>query len=180
MPRPKNPPNINADESKKVNKKANTQANTQADPQNDLNDPQNDLNDESDADLNADLNAELNANLNSRDKVKYDYQRVLCDDIIYTHPDNRRTSEIMTEYELAEVISVRSKQIENDGTVFTDTNGLTDPIQLAFKEVLDKKCPLDVRRPLTDKIYERWHVNEMAINPDVISSVRNFSSQFIK
>jgi DNA-directed RNA polymerase subunit K/omega len=96
-------------------------------------------------------------------KEKYEYKPLLHTEIVYTLPEDRITSEVMTKFELCEVISVRAKQIENGGDSFTDIGDLTDPLEIAKKEILDKKCPLDIIRMKTDKIAERWHVNEMGI-----------------
>ena len=82
---------------------------------------------------------------------------------IYYRPEDRRTSEIMTKFEYTEAVSIRAKQIENGGTCFTDTTGITNPIAMAEKEIADKKSPLDLVRKITDIHMERWHVNEMTI-----------------
>ena len=99
-------------------------------------------------------------------KERYEYKPVIRMQITFVTPENRITSEIMTKFECAQVISVRAKQIENGGTCFTDTQELSDPIEMARKELFDKKCPLDVVRGITDKVFERWHVNEMVIPSD--------------
>jgi len=97
----------------------------------------------------------------------YEYKPLIRDEIIFIHPSNRITSEVMTKFEYTEVLSIRSKQIEKGGTCFTDSEGISDPLELARKEIIDKKCPLDIIRPLVgQKIYEKWHVNEMVIPPD--------------
>jgi DNA-directed RNA polymerase I, II, and III subunit RPABC2 len=96
-------------------------------------------------------------------KEKYEYKPLLRTEIVYVLPEDRITSEVLTKFEYCEVISIRAKQIENGASSFTDVGDLTDPIEIAKKEIADKKCPLDIVRMKTDKIAERWHVNEMAI-----------------
>lgn len=96
-------------------------------------------------------------------KERYEYNPVLRNDIVYRKPEDRMTSEVMTRFEYCEVISHRAKQLENGGTSFTDIGELTDPIDIAKKEISDKKCPLSVVRMITDKIAEKWAVNELAI-----------------
>jgi DNA-directed RNA polymerase subunit K/omega len=98
-------------------------------------------------------------------KEKYGFQPEPKIDIVFVAPENRVMSEIMTKFEYTDVISVRAKQIENGGQCYTDVGNIDDPLAMAKKEIIDKKCPLDIKRPLTDKISERWHVNEMSI-PD--------------
>lgn len=96
-------------------------------------------------------------------KEKYEYHPKVQHEIVFVHPDNRITSEVNTLFEIGEIMSTRAKQIENGGTCFTDVGELSDPLAMAKKELLDKRCPLDVIREITDKVYERWHVNEMAL-----------------
>jgi len=99
-------------------------------------------------------------------KERYEYKPLLRTEIVYVLPEDRITSEVMTKFEYCEVISIRAKQIENGASSFTNIGDLTDPIEIAKKEIADKKCPLDIIRMKTDKIAERWHVNEMAIPYD--------------
>jgi DNA-directed RNA polymerase I, II, and III subunit RPABC2 len=99
-------------------------------------------------------------------KERYEYKPVIRTQITFVTPENRITSEILTKFECADIISVRSKQIENGGMCFADVQELTDPLDMARKELIDKKCPLDVIRSITDKVFERWHVNEMVIPSD--------------
>lgn len=102
-------------------------------------------------------------------KARYEYKPKLVKEIVYIHPENRLTSERMTIFEYAEVISIRAKQIQHGAPCYTDVEKLTDPIRMAKKEIEDRRCPLDIVRMITDKIAERWHVNEM-ITPNDFST----------
>ena len=99
-------------------------------------------------------------------KERYEYKPIIQQEIVFLTPENRKTSEIMTRFEFTEIISHRAKQIENGGTCFTDTEELTDPIEMAEKELRDRKCPLDIIRMITDKVAESWHANELAVMHD--------------
>jgi DNA-directed RNA polymerase subunit K/omega len=99
-------------------------------------------------------------------KARYEYKPKLVKEIVYIHPENRMTSERMTIFEYAEVISIRAKQIQHGAPCYTDVEKLTDPIRMAKKEIEDRRCPLDIVRMITDKIAERWHVNEMIMPND--------------
>ena len=95
---------------------------------------------------------------------RYEYKPVLEKQIVFVSPENRKTSEIMTEFEMCEVISVRAAQIQIDpNMIFTDAGNLTEESNIAEKELRDKKCPLAIRRMWTDKIGEWWDVNEMGL-----------------
>jgi DNA-directed RNA polymerase I, II, and III subunit RPABC2 len=101
-------------------------------------------------------------------KERYEYRPVLRTEIVYRKPEDRVTSEVMTKFELCEIISIRAKQLEQGKTVFTDVGDLTDPLAIAKKEIVDKKCPLSIVRMITDRIAEKWQVNEMAIPYDAL------------
>lgn len=104
-------------------------------------------------------------------KEKYEYKPAIQSHTVYVHPDDRITSEIMTKFEYCEIVSIRSKQIEDGAQPFIDIDELSDPIQIAKKEIAYKKCPLSIirHRTITDgniTIAELWQVNEMAIPSD--------------
>ena len=99
-------------------------------------------------------------------KERYEYKPMIRSEIIYLHPSNYITSEVMSKFEYCEIISIRSKQIENGSMPFTDVGNITNPIEIAKKEIEDKKCPLDIIRMITDKVAEKWSVNDMAIPYD--------------
>ncbi len=99
-------------------------------------------------------------------RERYEYKPLLRTEIVYRKPEDRITSEVMSKFEYCEVISIRARQIEIGGSPFTTIGELTDPIAIAKKEIADKKCPLSIVRMITDKIAEKWHVNELGIPYD--------------
>lgn len=87
-------------------------------------------------------------------------------DIVYIVPAEQRiTSEKLSDYEIAEIINVRATNISKGGKIFTNIEGLYDPIEMAKKELLDRKCPLYIKRNIgfVDNILyiEKWSPNEM-------------------
>lgn len=87
---------------------------------------------------------------------------------IYVVPSNSRiTSNVIQKYEMVEAIGIRASQIEEGSPVFTDTTGLTNPIQMAKKEFFDRKSPLILERTVEENhntftIYvEHFRVREM-------------------
>ncbi|KAG4304612.1 hypothetical protein PORY_002005 [Pneumocystis oryctolagi] len=75
--------------------------------------------------------------------------------------DKRRTTPYMTKYEKARILGTRSLQISMNAPVLVDLEGETDPLQIAMKELSQKKIPLLVRRYLPDGSYEDWAVSEL-------------------
>lgn len=100
-------------------------------------------------------------------KEKYEYKPAMETQTIYVRPEARRMSEIMSKFEYCRIIGIRAKQLEDDNTPFTDVGNLSNPIDIAIKEIHDKKCPLAIeRKRVSDDnvtIVELWRVNEMGI-----------------
>lgn len=64
--------------------------------------------------------------------------------------DKRTTTPYMTKYERARVLGTRAQQISMQAPVLVDLEGETDPLQLAIKELREKRIPLVIRRYLPD------------------------------
>ncbi|KAH0538682.1 hypothetical protein FGG08_004757 [Glutinoglossum americanum] len=75
--------------------------------------------------------------------------------------DKRSTTPYMTKYERARVLGTRALQISMNAPVLVDLEGETDPLQIAIKELREKKIPLVVRRYLPDGWYEDWTCEEL-------------------
>ncbi|KAK4241726.1 RNA polymerase, subunit omega/K/RPB6 [Achaetomium macrosporum] len=75
--------------------------------------------------------------------------------------DQRTTTPFMTKYERARILGTRALQISMNAPVLVDLEGETDPLQIAIKELKEKKIPLIVRRYLPDGYYEDWTCEEL-------------------
>jgi DNA-directed RNA polymerase I, II, and III subunit RPABC2 len=64
--------------------------------------------------------------------------------------EERSTTPYMTKYEKARILGTRALQISMNAPVLVDLEGETDPLQIAIKELREKKIPLIVRRYLPD------------------------------
>ncbi|PFH56327.1 hypothetical protein XA68_16720 [Ophiocordyceps unilateralis] len=62
----------------------------------------------------------------------------------------RTTTPYMTKYERARILGTRALQISMNAPVLVDLEGETDPLQIAIRELREKKIPLIVRRYLPD------------------------------
>jgi DNA-directed RNA polymerase I, II, and III subunit RPABC2 len=91
------------------------------------------------------------------------YENEIHKEIIVVPNNYRRTSEVITKFEYTDVTSNRAKQIENGSPIFTDIKGESDPIKMAELEIRMKRCPLSVRRMISNNICEIWDVNDMII-----------------
>ncbi|KAI1000753.1 hypothetical protein K3495_g7444 [Podosphaera aphanis] len=75
--------------------------------------------------------------------------------------DQRITTPYMTKYERARILGTRALQISMNAPVLVDLEGETDPLQIAIKELREKKVPLIVRRYMPDGCYEDWTCEEL-------------------
>lgn len=81
--------------------------------------------------------------------------------------DKRTTTPYMTKYERARILGTRALQISMNAPVLVDLEGETDPLQIAIKELAQKKIPLVIRRYLPDGSYEDWGCDELIVDIDV-------------
>ncbi|KAI1828310.1 RNA polymerase Rpb6 [Xylaria intraflava] len=75
--------------------------------------------------------------------------------------EERTTTPYMTKYERARILGTRALQISMNAPVLVDLEGESDPLQIAIKEMNEKKIPLIVRRYMPDGYYEDWTCEEL-------------------
>ncbi|EIE23619.1 RNA polymerase Rpb6 [Coccomyxa subellipsoidea C-169] len=73
----------------------------------------------------------------------------------------RITTRYMTKYERARILGTRALQISMNAPVMVELNGESDPLEIAMKELREKKIPFIVRRYLPDGSYEDWTIEEL-------------------
>lgn len=79
-------------------------------------------------------------------------------------PKNKRiTTRYMTKYERARVLGTRALQIAMCAPIMVELEGETDPLQIAMKELKQRKIPIIIRRYLPDHSYEDWSIDELII-----------------
>jgi DNA-directed RNA polymerase I, II, and III subunit RPABC2 len=90
-----------------------------------------------------------------------EYKQIIQTENIIVKPEDRILSEYLTEYEMCNILSTRAKHIEDGAAIYVDVGNLKDPIEIAQKEIMEKKCPLSILREIKKGLYEIWHINEM-------------------
>ena len=75
----------------------------------------------------------------------------------------RRTIPFLTKYEKARIIGKRAMQISKGSHPLVEIGDLESPIDIAKKELMERKIPFIIRRPLPDGSYEDWRVDELRI-----------------
>jgi len=71
------------------------------------------------------------------------------------------TTKFMTKYERARILGTRALQISMSAPIMVELEGETDPLQIAMKELRERKIPLIIRRYLPDGSYEDWGADEL-------------------
>jgi len=74
---------------------------------------------------------------------------------------DRITTPYLTKYERARVLGTRALQISMNAPVLVPLDGETDALQIAIKELSQRKIPLIIRRYLPDGSFEDWSVAEL-------------------
>lgn len=77
--------------------------------------------------------------------------------------EERSTTPYMTKYERARILGTRALQISMNAPVLVDLEGESDPLQIAIKELREKKIPLIVRRYMPDGLYVFANWNPVAL-----------------
>eukprot|EP00871_Galdieria_phlegrea_P004687 jgi/Galph1/5219/GphlegSOOS_G3896.1 len=73
----------------------------------------------------------------------------------------RITTRFLTKYERARILGTRALQISLGAPVMVDLEGETDPLEIAQKELRERKIPITIRRYLPDGTFEDWNVDEL-------------------
>ena len=73
----------------------------------------------------------------------------------------RMSTPFMTKYEKARVLGTRALQISMNAPVMVDLEGESDPLEIALKELREKKLPLVIRRYMPDGCWEDWTCAEL-------------------
>merc|ERR1719268_1018 len=78
-------------------------------------------------------------------------------------PKKKVTTPYMTKYERARVLGTRALQISMNAPVMVELEGEIDPLQIAMKELKQRKIPIIIRRYLPDSSYEDWPIADLLI-----------------
>ncbi len=81
-------------------------------------------------------------------------------------PDaERTTTRFLTKYERARVLGTRALQLSLSAPPMVDVaEGESDPLQIAARELAERRLPLVVRRFLPDGAYEDWRLDELIVD----------------
>ncbi|AFP65460.1 DNA-directed RNA polymerase I, II, and III 15kDa polypeptide (nucleomorph) [Chroomonas mesostigmatica CCMP1168] len=78
--------------------------------------------------------------------------------------ETRLTLPFLTKYEKARILGARALQLSMGAPLMIETEGETDALDIAAKELLKRKIPISIRRYLPDGTFEDWLLNELIID----------------
>ena len=76
----------------------------------------------------------------------------------------KRTTKYLTKYERARILGTRALQISHNAPILVNLTDEIDPLQIAERELREKKIPMIIRRYLPDGTYEDWRLDELIID----------------
>lgn len=80
---------------------------------------------------------------------------------LIVHPDERITSNYLSKLEYSYVIGLRAEDISKGAPIYVDYKGLSDPIDIANKELYENRFPISIKRHIGLNKYEIWECNEL-------------------
>jgi DNA-directed RNA polymerases I, II, and III subunit RPABC2 len=92
------------------------------------------------------------------------YTRVVRDDNGTIIDPFHKTIPIMTKYEKAKIIGIRAQQINSGSEPFINVDiNMIDGLSIANEELLQKKIPFIIRRPIPNGSSEYWNATDLEI-----------------
>jgi len=79
------------------------------------------------------------------------------------HASQRRTIPFLTRFEKARIIGKRAMQISKGAHPLVEVGNLENPVDIALKELRERKIPYIIRRTLPNGMVEDWRVDELRI-----------------
>lgn len=76
------------------------------------------------------------------------------------------TSNILTKYEKVKILGLRAEQIQRNAKLYfkyTPETGILSPLEMAKKELMEKKLPFMICRKLPNGTKEYWRLDDMMI-----------------
>lgn len=77
--------------------------------------------------------------------------------------EDRITPNRLFKYEKARILGVRASQIDRNAPIMVDIDGEVSSLEIAKKELVEKKIPLIIQRVHENGDYENWNIDELII-----------------
>ena len=100
---------------------------------------------------------QINDLIEEFDDLKATYQSMLTS-------RDRKTIPILSKYERTRVVGERAIQISMGAPPLVEVGKLENPVDIAEKELREKKIPYIIKRVLPNGLIELWSVDELRIH----------------
>jgi DNA-directed RNA polymerase I, II, and III subunit RPABC2 len=109
-------------------------------------------------------NSNVNNNSNQINELIEDFDdlRATYQSMITTRI--RKTIPILSKYERTRVVGERAIQISMGAPPLVEVGNLENPVDIAEKELREKKIPYIIKRVLPNGLIELWRVDELRID----------------
>lgn len=109
-------------------------------------------------------NSNVNNNSNQINELIEDFDdlRATYQSMITTRV--RKTIPILSKYERTRVVGERAIQISMGAPPLVEVGNLENPVDIAEKELREKKIPYIIKRVLPNGLIELWRVDELRID----------------
>lgn len=86
--------------------------------------------------------------------------------VVIVPPNAKITSDHLMRAEASQIIALRAQQISKSATAFVEIGDRRDPVEIAYHELYERRCPFRLRRlvglgPANEQIVEEWDVRTM-------------------
>lgn len=99
----------------------------------------------------------------SFDEKEYDEPGVVDVSKTLSETIKKTTNPYLTKYERTQLISLRAQQLNMGAIPMVNVGKMKRTVEIAEKELMERKIPLMVRRPLPNGKYEDWKIDELII-----------------
>lgn len=100
---------------------------------------------------------QINELVEEFDDLKATYQSMIT-------RKERKTIPILSKYERTRIVGERAIQISMGAPALVEVGNLENPVDIAEKELREKKIPYIIKRVLPNGIIELWSVDELRID----------------
>ncbi len=123
----------------------------------------NNTNNESSPDLESN-NTNLNNNSNQINDLTEEFDDLKATYLSMITSRVRKTIPILSKYERTRIVGERAIQISMGAHPLVEVGNLENPVDIAEKELREKKIPYIIKRVLPNGLIELWSVDELRID----------------
>ena len=108
---------------------------------------------------------DIHKNLQSINYIEVEQlSKITRDELGRIIDDNHRTVSILSKYERTRILGLRTKQINNGSKPFINVaEDIIDGYIIAERELLEKKIPFIIKRPISNNKFEYWRLEDLEI-----------------